>query len=120
MLLSMRLTSVPFEKMRNGEKTIELRLFDKKRRTITVGDQIVFVNLSNSSETLLTQVTGVYPFKTFAELYRKLPLLECGYSPVELSSASPNDMEQFYSKEDQKKYGVVGIRIKLLEQGDIS
>ena len=115
MLFTMRLTPVPFEKMRNGEKTIELRLYDKKRRAIAVGDRIEFVNLGNPEEMLLTQVIGIYPFKSFAQLYIKLPLLECGYSSNELKTASPKDMEQFYTAEDQEKYGVVGIQIKLLE-----
>ena len=108
MLFTMRLTPVPFEKMRSGEKTIELRLYDKKRRAIAVGDRIEFVNLGNPEEMLLTQVIGIYQFKSFVQLYSKLPLLECGYS-------SDEDMEQFYTPEDQEKFGVVGIQIKLLE-----
>lgn len=116
MRFTMKLNSVPFEKMRSGGKTIELRLYDKKRRAISIGDQIEFIRLGAPEETILTQVIGVYPFSSFSELYRKLPLSECGYNHEELISASPKDMEQFYSEEDQKKYGVVGIRIKVLAQ----
>ena len=35
-----------------------------------------------------------------------------GYSEDE--DADPKDMEQYYSKEEQDKYGVVGIEIKLV------
>ena len=33
-----------------------------------------------------------------------------GYSKDEI--ASPDDMEEYYSKEEQEKYGVLGIKIK--------
>lgn len=38
----MKLNTEPFEKIEKGEKTIELRLFDKKRRTVRTGDIIEF------------------------------------------------------------------------------
>lgn len=38
----MSLQSEPFEKIRDGKKTIELRLFDEKRKTIQLGDSIEF------------------------------------------------------------------------------
>ena len=37
-----------------------------------------------------------------------------GYHGEELASASPRDMEQYYATEEIEKYGVVGIRIKLI------
>ena len=35
---TMNLNAHPFEMMRSGKKTIELRLYDEKRRKISVGD----------------------------------------------------------------------------------
>ena len=43
---------------------------------------------------------------------KELSLLECGYTDIE--TASPDDMNVYYSKDNQQKYGVVGIRIALL------
>ena len=40
----MRLNTSPFEMIASGEKTIELRLNDEKRRKITIGDEISYVN----------------------------------------------------------------------------
>ena len=40
--VEMKLDKEPFEKIKSGEKTIELRLYDEKRRKIRVGDIIVF------------------------------------------------------------------------------
>ena len=38
----MNLQSGPYEMIKSGRKTIELRLWDEKRRKIKAGDEIVF------------------------------------------------------------------------------
>ena len=40
---------------------------------------------------------------------KELSLLECGYTEADIETASPDDINVYYSK-----YGVVGIRIALL------
>ena len=106
----MKLNSSPFEKIKSGEKTIELRLYDEKRRQIKVGDEIVFTN-TTTGEILNTTVAKLHRFDDFEELYKSLPLLQCGYTPEDIDEAKPSDMEQYYSLEEQKKYGVVGIEL---------
>ena len=49
---NMKLNPSPFEKIRTGSKTIELRLYDEKRRAISVGDTITFVNTEDANDTL--------------------------------------------------------------------
>ena len=56
----------------------------------------------------------MFVFNSFEELYKKLPLLECGYTENDVSMASPDDMNQYYSKDKQMQYGVVGIKIRLI------
>ncbi|MBQ1852397.1 MAG: ASCH domain-containing protein, partial [Lachnospiraceae bacterium] len=38
----MQLQPEPFDLIKSGAKTIELRLYDEKRRKIRIGDEIVF------------------------------------------------------------------------------
>ncbi len=106
----MKLTPSPFEMIRSGKKTIELRLFDEKRRQIKPGDRIVFTNTA-SGEILEKSVAKLYRFDSFEELFKSLPLLQCGYTENDVCCAQPSDMEQYYSPEEQKKYGVVGIEL---------
>ena len=40
MLYKMKLNKSPFERIKNGTKTIEFRLYDEKRKQIKVGDKI--------------------------------------------------------------------------------
>ena len=105
---SMKLNSLAFEMMKSGRKTIELRLYDKKRQKVRSGDKIVFTN-TTTGETLSTTVVKLHIFDSFKELYESLPLLKCGYTTENIDKAKPSDMEQYYSVEEQNKYGVVGI-----------
>ena len=110
---SMQLQPAPFEMIRNGTKTIELRLYDEKRQKIRIGDTISFTN-TVSRETLEARVLELYVFDSFRTLYSRLPLLDCGYTKEDIDTASPDDMNAYYPEEMQKQYGVVGIRIALL------
>ena len=62
-------------------------------------------------------MTALHVFDSFEALYAALPLESCGYTKEEVTSgqALPSDMEAYYSKEEQKQYGVVGIEIKVEE-----
>ena len=106
----MNLHSSPFEKIKSGQKTIELRLFDEKRQRIKEGDTITFTNTANG-EKMSRVVKKLHLFDSFKELYQALPLLQCGYTTADINSAHPSDMDQYYSNEQQKKYGVVGIEL---------
>ena len=111
---TMKLNDAPYDMIKSGQKTVELRLYDEKRRMISVGDEIEFVNANNPELSLHCEVLDIHKFSSFAELYEKMPLLKCGYTEKDVALASPSDMDIYYSKEKQKKYGVVGIELKLI------
>lgn len=108
---NMNLFKEPFDMISTGNKSYELRLYDEKRQKIKAGDTIVFTSLVNS-ETIKTIVLSVNVFESFNELYRKLPMNKCGYKQNEIPD--PNDMLEYYSKEQQEKYKAVSIEIKLI------
>ena len=112
MLHQMNLNTKPFEMICSGLKTIELRLNDEKRQAIEIGDEIEFSNNSDGRK-LIVKVRTIYKFPNFDELYHKLPLDKCGYQKDKLSQAKAEDMEAYYSKEKQERYGVLGIEIEL-------
>ena len=110
MIYYMKLNPTPFEMIKSGKKTFELRLYDEKRQKIKVGDEIIFTNTVNG-EMLSRTVKGIHIFESFHELYKSLPLLKCGYTEDDIDSASPLDMEKYYSIDEQKNFGVVGIEL---------
>ena len=109
----MNLYQEPFEMICNGQKTIELRLNDEKRQKIKVGDMIEF-SQTETGEKLTAEVIALHKFDSFAELYQKLPLLKCGYTESDITTAKPEDMNLYYTPEQQEKYGVLGIEIKAI------
>ena len=60
-------------------------------------------------------VEALYRFASFDALYAALPLREIGYSEQEAKTASPRDMDAYYSSEQQAKYGVLAIRVRPVE-----
>ncbi|WP_370768079.1 ASCH domain-containing protein [Ruminococcus sp.] len=110
----MRLNPLPFKMIASGEKTIELRLNDEKRRKLNRKDLITFVNTEDSLKTITAEVIDIYKYKSFKELYAVLPLLKCGYTKEDVKTVSPEDMLAYYSAKQQEKYGVLGIEIKVI------
>lgn len=111
MVHEMKLQDNPFNWIKNGKKTFELRLYDEKRRSISVGDTIEFTNML-TSEKIIVEVLALHVFKDFEELYINIPKTSMGYTEDEQALAS--DMEKYYSLEEQQKYNVVAIEIKLI------
>lgn len=109
MKYEMQLNYEPFMKIKNRTKTIEIRLNDEKRQLLKVGDYIEFNN-RETEEKMIVQIEAIYKFSNFEELYKAFDKVELGYEKDE--EANPQDMEQYYSLEEQKNYGVMGIKIK--------
>ena len=107
----MELQNDPFNKIKTGEKIIELRLNDEKIKLLKIKDLIEFTNIE-TLEKLITEIEELYKYPSFEELYKHLDKASLSYNEDEI--ADPKDMEKYYSKEKQKKYGVLGIKIKKL------
>ena len=108
MIHEMKLKESPFERIKNGTKTIEFRLYDEKRRKIKIGDKIEFSKLPNLQEKILVQVLDIYKEETFKKLFEKI------YTDKEEIERKTKAMYQFYSQEQEKENGVIGIKILLL------
>ena len=104
----MNLWNDSFEAIKDGWKTIEMRLNDEKRSIIKIGDEIEFTNVK-TNELLICKVTNLFMYKNFDELYNNHNKISIGYKENEI--ANPNDMLMYYSKEDIEKYGVLGIEL---------
>lgn len=106
----MKLAQEPFEKIRDGRKTIESRLYDEKRKAISIGDEIVFTRNDNATQEVLTTVVALHTFMDFRALMTALPAEKFGWTTAE---EAINEIGQFYSNEDVAKAGVVGIELAL-------
>lgn len=112
MIHKMKLKDKPFKSIKAGTKTIELRLYDEKRKLLNAGDVIEFTNI-DTKEVIKVEILQLHRFNNFDDLYKHFNKVSMGYEENEV--AKPSDMEEYYSKEEQQEYGVVGIEIKLLK-----
>lgn len=112
MVHKMKLQNNPFEMIKCGRKTIEMRLFDEKRSEIKIADVIEFTNIK-SGEIIKAKVLDLHKFSTFEELYNKFDKTKLGYKQNDIASAE--DMKQYYDVDKIKHYGVVGIEISLIK-----
>ena len=111
MIHKMKLNESPFERIKNGTKTIEFRLYDEKRQQVKVGDKIKFSKLPDLQEKLLVDVIDLYREDTFENLFKKL------YTDEKEISMKTQGMYTIYSPEKEKQYGVLGIKIKINVDG---
>ncbi len=107
----MGLQSEPFEKIRSGKKTIELRLFDEKRKTIRLGDIVEFQKQPEEQETIRAEVIALLRYKTFSELFDDFSAEDFGGTDKESLLES---VYNFYTPEREQKETVLEIKIKLL------
>jgi ASC-1-like (ASCH) protein len=75
----------------------------------TVGDQLIFINRKDNTEIHATIIT-LHHFPTFKELFTNLPSEKFADGSPE---ALLQEIHQFYSTEDERRWGVVGIEFKL-------
>lgn len=106
----MKLIEEMFEKIKNKEKVIEIRLYDKKRQKLKVDDIIIFSKLPDLKETLKVKVLSLKTFQNFKEMYKKLPKNLYGYKNISLEKLL-NILYKIYSTEQEKIYGVLVIEL---------
>ncbi len=109
----MKLHNDPFNLIKSGTKTIELRLNDLKRQKIKVDDLIEFTNRI-TDEKMVVRVVDLIKFNSFSDLYKNFSKVSMGYREDE--DANPSDMELYYSLEEQEKYGVLAIKIEKIDK----
>jgi ASC-1-like (ASCH) protein len=106
----LQLATTPFEAIRSGRKTIESRLYDEKRQAIELGDQLIFTNREDESQHLHTTVVGLLRYQTFTELFTHNDIAKFGGQSV---NGLLEQIEAFYSQEQQAEHGVIGIELIL-------
>ena len=109
MLHKMKLQPDPFNRIVNGTKTVEFRLYDEKRQLVQIGDQIEFSKLPDLEEKIICDVIDLYREDKFETLFRKLIDNE---DEIKRKTTS---MYQYYSPEEEQQYGVLGIKISLVK-----
>ena len=108
---TMRLQPVFFNLIKDGQKTIELRLWDEKRSQIRPGDEIIFIK-DKTNETITTKVNYLVIAKDFESLFDIIDVKKSGFETKENALST---IKQFCNTTTQQQTGVVGIVITFLK-----
>ena len=97
----------------NGTKRIEFRLNDEKRRLIKIGDTIKFLKEPNLDESFEAKVIGLIRYDSFKDMFEDFDISLLADKTITKDELE-NVLNEFYTKDLQKQYGVLGIRIEIL------
>jgi len=110
MLHEMKLQPKYFDYIQNGTKKIELRLYDEKRSVINLGDEIEFLKEPELTEKMKVKVIGLLRYNNFTDLFNDFNIEDLADKSMTKEELL-NVLQEFYTPEKQKQYGVLGIRI---------
>lgn len=97
-----------FEIVKQGTKTVEVRVNDEKRRKLHVGDTLVFLKRPLEDEKIIKKVKKLEYYSNLQELVEHYDMKQI-YLEQYTKEMYLQEMEQFYTQEEQDKYGVVAI-----------
>ena len=100
-----------YEYILSGTKDIEIRLYDEKRQKINIGDIIIFKKEPELNESFKVKVVGLLRYENFEGLFEDFGVDRLADKSMKKSELL-EELEKFYTKEKQKEYGVLGIRIE--------
>lgn len=108
---SLQLAATPFDAIVSGNKTIESRLYDKKRQLIQLDDIVEFTNREAPEQQVPVRVIGLLRYPTFHDLFTHNDLAKFGGKDIEWLK---NQISEFYSIDEQHENGVIGIEFELV------
>lgn len=108
MQYKMDLSEFSFNKIK-AVRRVDMRLFDKKRQSLKIGDMIEYENINNPHEHIECLVQGMAVFDNFSNMIDCLTPQMLGYDDKEEIILRLN---RAYSLDLQKNFNVVAIFIK--------
>ncbi len=99
-----------FSLIKSGQKTIEGRLNKGDFAKMQPGD---YVTWTNGPLSVKTQITAIYHHNTFAT-YLKARTLRACLPGVATIAEGVKIYHKYYSRDDERKFGVLAIELKLV------
>ena len=111
MIHYLNLNDGPFQAIKNGYKTVEMRLNDEKRQKIRVGDEIIFKK-EHSDEVIHAVAIGLHVYPNFDLLSWNFHNDVLGI-PEDIMDIGKY-MRSYYSDADVYRYGAFAIRLQII------
>ena len=98
-----------FELIKSGQKDIELRAYDEKRRTVKIGDKFLLFDAENPDQYIMCEVLNMHVAPDFESLFSTIDIKRSGFNNLD---ELMNVITKFVSREELARDQVVGIEIK--------
>lgn len=97
-----------FKKIRKEKQSVILRLNNEDNKIIGIKDKVLLVN---NKKKLKRKVKNLYTYSTIEELSKSVKNKQLGYKKKDIIDY--NNLIKDYTKEEIKKYGLLGIEVKV-------
>ena len=98
-----------FELIKSGQKDIELRAYDEKRKKMKAGDKFLLFDAENPDEYIICEILNMHVAPDFESLFKNLDIKRSGFRDIdELMDV----ITKFVSRAELQREQVVGIEIK--------
>jgi len=98
-----------FELIKSGQKDIELRAYDEKRRKMKAGDRFLLYDAENPAEYIICEILNMHVASDFESLFKNLDIKRSGFDNLD---ELIDTVTKFVSREELQREQVVGIEIK--------
>jgi len=115
----MGLYSDYFLAIKEGKKSIEVRLNDEKRRKIKIGDTIEFIKVPQQDDILRVKVVNLRRYDTFKAMYTDMYLKDAGCEGWTIKEMIDGTYD-IYTPEQEERWGTLAITIKYLSSESVS
>ncbi len=115
----MKLRPAPYDLIRDGTKTVEIRLYDEKRASLKEGDLILFKNQPYLAEMLYKKIASVKRFDSIKELFAAYGAISVGCKEDDTADDLAKGMSSYYKDEDIEKYGWCAIELLPFDSSEL-
>ena len=98
-----------FELIKSGQKDIELRAYDEKRKKMKTGDKFLLYDAENPNESIICEILNMHVARDFESLFKNLDIKRSGFDNLD---ELIDTVTKFVSREELQREQVVGIEIK--------
>lgn len=98
-----------FELIKSGQKDIELRAYDEKRRKMKTGDKFLLYDAENPDQSIICEILNMHVAPDFESLFKKIDIKRSGFKDM---TELMDTITKFVSREELQREQVVGIEIK--------
>ncbi|TAA71982.1 ASCH domain-containing protein [Planococcus salinarum] len=103
----------PFNSIKSGMKTVEVRLNDQKRRNLRKGDTIEFTKLPEENEKVRVEIQALKRYSSFREMYEDIPAEQFDAVGREIEERVET-IHKIYSSDLENKWGTLAIVMRLV------